>query len=475
MLQELGILWHSFFYSKKSKMKFFSNILLLISFLSVVANSTAQYKKDIKTTRILFIFDASNSMNGKWNSGKKIDIAREILIKLVDSLDKLDNTQLALRIYGHQHAFPPQVCTDSKLEVPFADKNATNIKAKLNSITAQGTTPIAYSLEQSANDFPPRKNVRNVIVLITDGIEACDGDPCAIALALQSKNITLKPYVIGISLDVEIKKAFECVGKFYDAQNEEEFEDMLEVVVKQTFNKTSAQINLLNIAGKPLETDVNMTFYDKAKDKILFNAIHTLNKNAKPDILYLDPKVDYKIVVHTIPKTVINNITIIPNKHNIISAPAPQGYLLVKQEKGNKYDNTNFIVRQAGKKETLYAQEFAKKEKLLVGTYDIELLTLPRIYKNNIKVTQSKTNTILIPQPGLVNFTAPAKGFGSLYVIRNKKQEWVRNLNGITRSVLIVQPGNYRIVWRTALAKKMDLSKIKNFKVVSGRSVTVKF
>lgn len=455
-------------------MKYFVHTILFILFLFIAEDGIAQYKKDIKTTRILFIFDASNSMNGKWDSGKKIDIARKILIKLVDSLDKLDNTQLALRVYGHQYAFPPPVCTDSKLEVPFADNNALKIKEKLNSIVPKGTTPIAYSLELSANDFPPRKNVRNVIVLITDGIEACDGDPCAIAIALQKKNIILKPYIIGIGLDVEIKKAFECVGKFYDAQNEQEFEEMLEEVVKQTFNKTSAQVNLLDIAKNPTETDVNMTFYDKNNGKMLFNTIHTLNENGRPDIIYLDPKTDYKIVVHTIPKTIIDNIRIVPNKHNIIAAPAPQGYLLVKQQKGNKYNDTKFIVRQVGEKETLYAQEFGKKEKYLIGNYDIELLTLPRIYKNNINITQSKTNTIVIAQPGLVNFNMPAKGFGSLYVIRNNKQEWVCNLNGVTREVFTLQPGNYRVVWRTALAKKMNLSKIKDFKVVSGRSVVVK-
>lgn len=448
--------------------------ILLLSF-AYTTNLSAQYKRDIKTTRILFIFDASNSMNGKWNSGKKIDIARKILIKLVDSLDKIDNTQLALRVYGHQYGFPPQVCTDSKLEVPFANDNATKIKDKLNSIVPKGTTPIAYSLQQSANDFPPRKNCRNVIVLITDGIEACEGDPCAVALALQKNNVVLQPYIIGISLDVEIKEAFECVGKFYDAQNEQEFEEMLEVVVKQTFNKTSAQINLLDINKKPLETDVNMSFYNKNSGKLLFNAIHTLNENGRPDIFYLDPKVDYKIVVHTIPKTIIDNIRILPNKHNIITAPAPQGYLLVKQEKGNKYNNTKFIVRKAGDRQTLYAQQFGKKEKYLVGNYDIELLTLPRIYKNNILISQSRTNTVVIPQPGLVNFNMPAKGFGSLYVIHNGKQKWVCNLNGITREVYNLQPGSYRAVWRTAMAKKMNLSKIKDFKVVSGRSVLVKF
>jgi Ca-activated chloride channel family protein len=231
----------------------------------------------------------------------------------------------------------------------------------------------------------------------------------------------------------------------------------------------------LDITKNPTETNVNLSFYDKNSGKMLFNAIHTLNENNKPDIIFLDPKIDYKIVVHTIPKTVIDNIIIVPNKHNIISSPAPQGFLLVKQQKGNKYNDTKFIVRQAGKKETLVAQKFGKKEKYLVGRYDIELLTLPRIYKNNINITQSKTNTILIPQPGLVNFNMPAKGFGSLYVIKNNKQVWVCNLNGVTREVFILQPGNYRAVWRTAFAKKMNLSKIKEFKVVSGRSVVVKF
>ena len=459
----------------KFKIVLMKKTLLIIASLLLTSLSNAQYTKDIKTTRILFIFDASNSMNGKWEGKKKIESARKILIKLVDSLDKLPNTQLALRVYGHQYAFPPPVCTDSKLEVPFANNNSQKIKAKLNSIVPKGTTPIAYSLQLAGGDFPPMANARNIIVLITDGIEACDGDPCAIALMLQKKNIIVKPYIIGIGLDMETKKAFECVGNVYNAQNENEFENMLQVVVKQTFNKTSAQINLLDTYGKPTETNVNMTFYNKKTGKLLFNLMHTLNQKGNPDILYMDPKIDYKIIVHTIPKTIIDNIKIIPNKHNIIKKPTPQGYLIVKQLSGNEYKNTKFIVRKAGKNRTLYAQDLNKKEKYLTGTYDIEILTLPRIYKKNIKITQSKTTTINIPQPGLLNLSMPAKGYGSIYVLKNKKQEWVYNINGITRETIYLQPGNYRIIWRTALAKKMNLSQIKDFKVISGRSVSIKF
>ena len=62
----------------------------------------------------------------------------------------------------------------SKNEVPFAFGNVPRIKKKLRSIVPKGTTPIARSLSRASTDFPPCENCRNVIILITDGIEACD-------------------------------------------------------------------------------------------------------------------------------------------------------------------------------------------------------------------------------------------------------------------------------------------------------------
>ena len=61
-------------------------------------------------SRILFIFDASNSMAGQWEGARKIDIAREILFEMVDSLEQMPNVEMALRIYGHQSPVPPQDC-----------------------------------------------------------------------------------------------------------------------------------------------------------------------------------------------------------------------------------------------------------------------------------------------------------------------------------------------------------------------------
>ena len=105
--------------------------------------------------RVLFVFDASQSMLGRWQSGRKIDIAKNLLSKMIDSLKNTNNLEVALRIYGHQSGYPPQDCDDTELEVNFLPVNigADRIKGKLSMIRARGTTPIAKSLEEAARDF----------------------------------------------------------------------------------------------------------------------------------------------------------------------------------------------------------------------------------------------------------------------------------------------------------------------------------
>ena len=184
--------------------------------------------------RILFVFDGSQSMFGRWESGMKIEIAKKLLTELVDSLEQVDNLQMAFRVYGHQSPFisgSQRDCRDTKLEVPFANGNGPKIRKALNAVEPKGTTPIAYSLDKSAGDFPPCTNCRNMIILITDGIEECDGDPCAISAKLQAKGIILKPFVIGIGLDQDYLDGFNCIGTFFDASSESSFKNVLNVVI----------------------------------------------------------------------------------------------------------------------------------------------------------------------------------------------------------------------------------------------------
>lgn len=430
-----------------------------------------QNKSEPATSRILFVFDASQSMYGTWESDRKINIARNYLIDIIDSLEQMDNIQMALRVYGHQSPVPPQDCNDTKLEVPFSANNAGQIRQKLRYLIPRGTTPIANSLERAANDFPPCDNCRNIIILITDGIEACDGDPCQVSLNLQKKGIILKPFVIGIGIDPNFEKTFECVGHFYNTPNEEKFHEVLGVVISRALNSTTAQVNLLDSKGMPSETDVNMTFFDHVSGKVKYNFVHTLNYMGNPDTIIIDPLINYDIVVHTLPAVRKENIQLAEGKHNMIGLNTPQGFLNISCPGSNQYKDLDAIIRQHGKSKTLNIQQNGSSEKYLVGDYDLEILSIPRITIENVKIEQSITTNIEIPRPGIANFSIASSGYGSIYTETADTLKWVYNLDqNLTQQNIIMQPGNYRVVYRPKNIKQSIYTINKRFTIKSGSS-----
>ena len=444
----------------------------------VEAQSYSPKKYDPPDTRILLVFDASQSMLGYWESDKKISIARKVLINIVDSLEQLPNVKMALRVYGHQSPVPPQDCSDTRLEVPFGPNNAPRIRQELRFLNPKGTTPIANSLRAAAHDFPPDcedNNCRNIIILITDGIEACDGDPCEVSRELQAQGIVLKPFVIGIGIDENFAESFNCIGHFYNATDEEKFSEVMEVVISQALNSTTAQVNLLDVDGLPTETNVNMTFSDNFSGKIMYNYIHTMNHRGVPDTLVLDHLVAYRLKVNTIPPVEVDSIKVYVGKHTTIPVDCPQGKMVVKVKGGTQYRGLQYIVRQAGKTGTLNMQEINNEEKYLVGYYDLEVPILPRLYLDSIKVDQSTTTTVEIPRPGILNLIKGAPGYGSIYYRKGPKdEEWIYNVNEVIRNeTIILQPGNYRIVFRPMNAKQTLYTINKTFTIRPGGSEVV--
>lgn len=450
---------------------FFASLLLQPAVF--MAQQSAEQK-----TRILFLLDCSQSMYGLWGQEQKMVVAKRLLSQAVDSLRKVDNLEIALRLYGHQSplAAGKRDCQDTKLEVPFGPKNHNQVLDKLKSIIPKGTTPIAYSLEKAANDFPPCANCRNVIILITDGIEECDGDPCAISLALQRNGVVLKPFVIGMGLDINVAEAFKCVGNFYNTETAPGFQQALAVVISQAMHNTTVQVNLLDIHGNPSETDVNMTFYDSFSKQIRYNFIHTINHKGNPDTIPIDPLGTYKLVVHTLPAVSKENINIIPGKHNIIALDAPQGAIQIKVNGINEYAGLKAVVRKKGEMQTLTIQSVNDIQKYLVGKYDLEILTLPRVYVSDVPVSQSHTTKVEIPAPGIVTIYTNGKGYGSIFLEENNELKWVCNLNELsTRETIVLQPGQYRAVYRPANSKQVISSKEIPFTIKPGTSAQVKF
>ena len=463
----------------KSTLRRTISFLICLTFILLSSNLHAQEVSPGYTpkSRILFIFDASNSMAGQWDGARKIDIAREILLDMVDSLEQMSNVEMALRIYGHQSPVPPQDCNDTKLEVPFSPSNASRIRQKLRFINPKGTTPIAHSLELAPDDFPPCTNCRNIILLITDGVEACEGDPCEVSQRLQKKGIILRPFVIGIGNDPGFKETFNCIGDYYDAPNKQKFREALKVVITQALNATSAQDNLLDTRQMPTETNVNVIFYDSFSGVVRYNMIHTINSKGNPDTLSLDQLSTYNVLAQTIPPVTLDGVKLVTGRHNTIGLDAPQGYLVVRTNRGKAYDDEKILVKLANDPTTINVQEMGNLGKYIVGKYDLEIPIYPLMILEDVEIKQSYTTTVEIPAPGYATFSAQQPGSGALYQLNQEgEQLWVMNLLEKTKNQsFYLQPGSYRVVFRRADLKSTDFSVVKDFDIDSGSAKTVTF
>lgn len=449
-------------------MRFYAVIccLFLVSFTKVQGQ---------ELTRILFILDASNSMNAKWGAQTRIEAAKELLIKNVDSLTGSANLQIALRVYGHQSPITAtyQDCNDTKLEVPFGPDNYTRVKNKIKTILAKGTTPIARSLEAAASDFPDT-NARNIIILITDGLEACDNDPCVIAKKLHDKGVKVTPFVIGLGLDLSYLEQFKCIGSYSEAETKEAFSNVLKSVISKAVINTTVQINLNNINKVPNETDVTMLLYKAGTKELIYTFVHTLNRQGNPDTLTMDPNFKYDLVVNTIPKVYKNNISIVKNTHNIIPVDCPQGFIKLRFTNAMSPYNVLSRVYQKTDQKTLNTQAVGSTDKYIVGTYEVEILSLPRIY-HTVQVSQSATETIDLPAPGQLNYSATKMVAAQIFVIREDgNPEWVCNLDQVAlKGLIFLQPGNYRLVYRQKQLRSTSYTVEKNFKIQSNKTTSI--
>jgi Ca-activated chloride channel family protein len=107
-----------------------------------------------------------------------------------------------------------------------------------------------------------------------------------------------------------------------------------------------------------------------------------------------------------------------------------------------------------------------------VGNYDLEILTLPRLYINDVNIRANHTTTVQIPNPGMVTFIMDAPGYGAILQEKNNKLEWVINLDPDNlKQTYVLLPGNYRVIWRSKNIKKTIYSIEKKFTINSDTSI----
>lgn len=446
-----------------------SNIILfLLLGFSLIANAQERFDNETSVTRILFIFDGSGSMTSDWGGKTKFEVAKRLVAETIDSIEKVNrNVEFGLRIFGHQSPRVDENCEDSELEVPFQKYNGVNISNKLESITPQGHTPIAYSIYKSLVDFPRDRYAKNSIVLVTDGAENCEGDLCALNLELEKRKITMKPFIIGMGLDEADKKSFDCIGTFIDAKDEKGFGTALGAVISQAVHNTTTTINLIDKKGIPEETNLAMTFYDAWSGEVRYNLMHTMNAFKRPDTMYLNPLGKYKITVHSIPPVSVKNIELTPGRHNTIGIDVPQGLIHIDWKKIDLKNTASCLIRLSRSDSTLHVQQINSKQKYLVGKYDVEVLTVPRKIFRNIQVKQSEVSKITITNQGSLNLKVGEPGYASIYAFdEDGKMRKIYEFNKLmNQEILRMLPGAYMLVYQAKSAYNTEQTTQKRFNI----------
>jgi hypothetical protein len=182
-----------------------------LSLLALTSSAGAQSAPPEKAA--VLIFDASGSMWGQLQGGiTKIEVARDVMGQFFSTRDAA--IPLGVIAYGHNRRGD---CSDIEVIAPTGVQDAASLTQRLNRINPRGMTPISESLRLAAGQIP-RTAEEADIILVTDGLETCDADPCAVAAELAREGIRIRAHVVGFGLTEQEAEALACVPDQTDGQ-----------------------------------------------------------------------------------------------------------------------------------------------------------------------------------------------------------------------------------------------------------------
>ena len=203
----------------------------LLGFVLVIATLfTSVWAED--NPRAVIIFDASGSMWGQINGVTKIEIARDALKNVVKEWNP--SVELGLTVYGHRSKGD---CNDIETVIPVGKIDKNRVIKTVMGIKPKGKTPISRSLRKVAEELKYTEE-KATIILISDGKETCDPDPCGTAKELEKQGIDFVTHVIGFNVDKKTSEQLECIasatgGEYFSAKNAAALNEAMKVIAKK--------------------------------------------------------------------------------------------------------------------------------------------------------------------------------------------------------------------------------------------------
>ncbi|MDO5093185.1 MAG: VWA domain-containing protein [Propionibacteriaceae bacterium] len=223
---------------------------------SVCAPVLTPAHADGEVPKIMLVLDASGSMaEPDPAGGTKMAAAKTALGSALESMPA--NAEVGLRVYGagHDGGGGDAACTDSQVAHPLSALDKPGLTSAIEGFQPRGDTPIAYSLSEASKDLGD--SGKRHIILVSDGEETCDPDPCATIRQLISGGVDIQIDTVGFGVDDKTRQELQCIaeagdGSYYDAADAKGLESSLERLSARTGRPYT-------VSGIPVQGALNAT------------------------------------------------------------------------------------------------------------------------------------------------------------------------------------------------------------------------
>lgn len=461
---------HSF-----SGFKWMAFLPFLLLSMSGQAQSTSKESHQSEKTRMLLILNCSHSMWDTWQSDAKIKVTQKVLLRFLDSIASHDDIEVALRVFGHLN----RGSYTTRLEVPFAPDNNYALQSKIRTLVPNGGNTTATALTSSLNDFPASGASRNIIVIITDGIDDSDGDICKVARQVQLSGIVVQTFILGIGNPDDFRHSLDCAGTFSYLPDEADYTEALYDVFRRSEARAPVVVQLLQ-NGVRYETLTPIVFYNHTTQVAQYTTLYASDGIMTPDTLWVDPLVEYDVVVGTQPAIRHNGLRFRSTDVNVLPIEVGEGTLRLF----HKAQRTTWVVPQydvlvyrQGEAKLLATQRMGDRNCLREGTYDVDILSSPRMRLEGVTLQAGNATDIELPMPGLLNVTKPRVLYdGVLFVDRDGVLDEVCRLNpNLAVERLVLMPGNYVLLAKPQSENDYDADRTFRFQIESGKIKDLSF
>lgn len=192
-------------------------------------------------TTLYYILDGSGSMWGRVDNEMKIVAAKRVMKQLISQMPPDVNS--GLTVYGHRRKGD---CNDIVELIPLGHLDHGEATRDIQSIKPKGKTPIAKSIKRVAARLQGNEE-ETTIVLVSDGIETCGGDPCLITRQLKDAGIRFILHTVGLDVGKKASDQLKCVameggGNFFSVNNAAELLQTLSSVQKSVVSQSPAPL-----------------------------------------------------------------------------------------------------------------------------------------------------------------------------------------------------------------------------------------